>query len=66
VWDRLPRITCPTLVVAGRHDGVAPVERAEAIASRIPGADLRVYEGGHVFFFQDPTATPQIVEFLAG
>jgi pimeloyl-ACP methyl ester carboxylesterase len=65
VWDRLPRVTCPTLVAAGRYDGVAPLENSEAIASRIPGAELRVYEGGHVFFFQDPTAIPEITEFLS-
>jgi 3-oxoadipate enol-lactonase len=66
VWDRLGAITAPTLVAAGRFDGVAPVENAEAIASRISGAELRIYEGGHVFFFQDPTALPEIIEFLEG
>jgi 3-oxoadipate enol-lactonase len=65
-WDRLGAISCPTLVAAGRYDGVAPVENAEAIASRIPGSELRVYEGGHVFFVQDPTASPEIIEFLQG
>ena len=64
VWDRLGAISCPTLIAAGRYDGIAPVENAEALASRIAGAELRVYEGGHVFFFQDPTATPEIIEFL--
>jgi 3-oxoadipate enol-lactonase len=66
VWDRLGAITAPTLVAAGRFDGVAPVENAEAIASRIPGAELRIYEGGHVFFVQDPKALPEIIEFLEG
>ncbi|HEY6531655.1 MAG TPA: alpha/beta fold hydrolase [Acidimicrobiales bacterium] len=65
-WDRLPLITAPTLVAAGRYDGVAPLANSEAIASRIPGAELRAYEGGHVFFFQDPTAIPEIIEFLNG
>lgn len=64
VWDRLPRITCPTLVAAGRYDGIAPLPNAEAIASRIPGADLRVYEGGHAFFAQDSRAFPDILTFL--
>ena len=64
VWDRLHFVACPTLVAAGRYDGVAPPENAEAIASRIPGAELRLYEGGHAFFVQDPTAAPDIIEFL--
>ena len=66
VWERLPRVSCPTLVAGGRYDGVAPPANSEAIASRIPGAELRLYEGGHLFFLQDPAAFPEIVAFLAG
>jgi 3-oxoadipate enol-lactonase len=66
VCDRLGRITCPTLVASGRYDGIAPPPNGEAIASRIPGAEMRVYEGGHAFFAQDPTAFPEILDFLAG
>ncbi len=64
VWDRLDAITCPTLVAYGRYDRIAPVENSEAIASRIHGADLRGYEGGHMFLFQDPGALPELVKFL--
>jgi pimeloyl-ACP methyl ester carboxylesterase len=66
VTDRLHRITAPTLVACGRHDGIAPPSNAEAIASRISGAELRCYEGGHAFFAQDPSAMPDILDFLAG
>ena len=65
VWDRLPRVTCPTLVAGGRYDGIAPPANSEAIASRIPGAELRLYEGGHLFFLQDRAAFPDILDFLA-
>ena len=65
VWDRLPAITCPTLVAGGRYDGIAPPANSEAIASRVPGAELRLYEGGHLFFRQDPAALPDILGFLA-
>jgi pimeloyl-ACP methyl ester carboxylesterase len=65
VWDRLSAIECPTLVAAGRYDGIAPMANSEAIASRVAGAELRVYEGGHLFFLQDSTAMPDIVSFLA-
>ena len=60
VWDRLPRVTCPTLVAGGRYDGIAPPANSEAIASQIPGAELRLYEGGHLFFLQDRAAFPDI------
>ena len=33
--------------------------------SRIPGAELRLYEGGHLFFLQDRAAFPDILDFLA-
>jgi len=65
VTDRLGRIDCPTLVACGRYDGIAPMANSEAIAARVPGAELRVYEGGHAFFAQDPTALPEILDFLA-
>ncbi len=64
VWDRLPRVGCPTLVAAGRYDGIAPLANSEAIAARIPDAELRVYEGGHAFIAQDRRAIPEIVDFL--
>jgi pimeloyl-ACP methyl ester carboxylesterase len=64
VWDRLYRITCPTLVAAGRFDGLAPVSNSEQIVSRIAGAELRVYEGGHLFIAQDRRAIPELTSFL--
>jgi pimeloyl-ACP methyl ester carboxylesterase len=64
VMDRLPNISCPTLIAAGRFDGIAPLANSEAIANRVPGSQLRVYEGGHVFFIQDQRAMPEIFDFL--
>jgi 3-oxoadipate enol-lactonase len=65
VWERLGAITCATLVAFGRYDGIAPAKNSEAIVSRIPGADLRGYEGGHLFLAQDPSAFPELVTFLS-
>jgi pimeloyl-ACP methyl ester carboxylesterase len=64
VTDRLHLVSCPTLVACGRYDGIAPVANSEAIAARIPNAELRVYEGGHAFFAQDARAFPEILDFL--
>jgi 3-oxoadipate enol-lactonase len=64
VWNRLGAITCPTLVGYGRYDGIAPPQNSIAIASRIRGAELRGYEGGHGFAFQDPAAFPEFEAFL--
>jgi 3-oxoadipate enol-lactonase len=46
-WDareRLSAIIAPVLVVAGRDDLAIPVEQAELVASRVPGARLRILE----------------------
>ena len=64
VWDRLDAITCPTLVGYGNYDGIAPGPNSAAIASRIRGAKLRGYDGGHLFLFQDPAALPEFQAFL--
>jgi 3-oxoadipate enol-lactonase len=63
---RLGQIASPTLVCAGRHDGIAPVANSEVLAERIPDARLQVFEGGHLFLLQDRQAWPAIIEFLAG
>jgi pimeloyl-ACP methyl ester carboxylesterase len=62
---RLGAITCPTLVAAGRFDGTAPLENSEALVAGIPGAVLRVFEGGHLFLLQDPKAIVEVMDFLA-
>lgn len=62
----LPSITQPTLVCAGRYDDIAPMENSELLATRIPGARLQVFEGGHIFMIQDRSAFPTIIEFLRG
>lgn len=65
VWGRLERISCPTLIAAGRCDGIAPLDNSMAIASRVSSSDLRIYEGGHAFFLQDARAIPDVRSHLA-
>jgi hypothetical protein len=35
------------------------------MASRIDGAEMRIYEGGHAFVGQDPKSLPEIIGFLS-
>ena len=65
-WERLGDIRRPVMIAAGRHDGVALPAAQERMAGRIPGAQLRFFEGGHLFMLQDRSAMPAIAEFLAG
>jgi 3-oxoadipate enol-lactonase len=64
VWDRLPAIAAPTLVIGGRYDGQAPPENLERLAARIPDSRLAFFDGGHLFLLQDPSAWQVVVEFL--
>jgi 3-oxoadipate enol-lactonase len=64
VADRLHVITCPTFVTAGKFDGIAPPINSEAIVERISDATLSLYEGGHMFLAQDPSAIREIRIFL--
>ncbi|WP_206831126.1 alpha/beta fold hydrolase [Alicyclobacillus fructus] len=52
-WDRLPNVSCPTLVMHGLEDRVLPYTNGERLAYRIPGARLKLYAGcGHGFAMQ--------------
>ncbi len=65
-YDRLPHISCPTLVIVGKDDAIIPWENSRIIAERIPGAELVVLEpAGHGFWLERPDETCQtILEFL--
>jgi pimeloyl-ACP methyl ester carboxylesterase len=66
VWDRLDRVTAPTIVAGGIYDGQAPMANSVAISLRIKESVLRTYDGGHLFVFQDRRALPEITAFLQG
>lgn len=58
----LPRITAPTLVLAGRHDWICPPEFSAEIACLIPHADLRVFEhSSHSIRGDEPEAMVDVI-----
>jgi 3-oxoadipate enol-lactonase len=63
-WERLDRIRCPVLICGGRYDGIALPTSQEHMVSRIRGASLRMFEGGHFFLWEDSSAFSEIVRFL--
>jgi 3-oxoadipate enol-lactonase len=65
-WDRLGQIACPVVIAAGRYDGIALPDTQERMAGRIPRAELRFFDGGHMFMIQDRAAFPAMIEFLNG
>ena len=66
-YDRLPRITAPTLVIAGDADPLVLPENSRILAARIPGAELRLFPGlRHGFTAEKPEeANAAILDFLA-
>jgi len=63
-YDRLPQLQMPVLICGGRYDGIASVANQEAMLKQIPHAQLELFEGGHLFFIQDPRAYERIMAFL--
>jgi len=64
VFDRLPALDFPVYCCGGRYDGIVPPANMEALAARIPGAKLELFDGGHMFLVQDRKAWPKIISFL--
>jgi len=62
----LARIGCPTLVLAGEHDGDRPPPGVQAVAAQIPGAAFKVLPTGHFMALQTPELLLREIEsFLA-
>jgi 3-oxoadipate enol-lactonase len=52
----LPKITVPTLVIAGRQDPATPLEGNEFIKDHISGAKIAVLEAAHIANLEQPQA----------
>ena len=65
-YDRLPRISVPTLVTCGDSDILIPAENSKILAERIPGARLVEFEcAGHGFINQcQPGFVSLVTDFL--
>jgi 3-oxoadipate enol-lactonase len=65
-WDRLDRVTAPTLVLHGTEDVVVDPANAGLLAERIPGAEVVRFDGcGHLLFWEEPERFVEVVgEFL--
>jgi 3-oxoadipate enol-lactonase len=66
VYDRIPAITAPTLVIHGTADTVVDPRNAELLAERIPGARVHLIpDRGHLVIWQEgELIAPVVKEFL--
>jgi 3-oxoadipate enol-lactonase len=58
----LPKVPCPTMVVAGRHDTVRPHAGTAELAKKIPGARFELIEAGHFMPTQGPEPLLALLE----
>ncbi len=66
--DALQQVKCPTLIIAGAQDVGAPVAMSQAMAERIPGAQLVVLDAAsHLSVAEQPMLFAQhLDQFLSG
>ena len=61
--ERLREVRCPTLVIAGALDVGAPVAMSQAMAERIPGAELAVVaDAAHLSVIEQPAVFASLVQ----
>jgi 3-oxoadipate enol-lactonase len=66
--DRLGEIRAPALILHGRRDRTVPVDLAERMHAGIPGSQIELFNGGHMFFLfgERQQFLDQAGRFLAG
>lgn len=63
-YDRLDRITAPTLVISGDRDGQAPKAAGQAMADRIGNCRFEIHAGSHAMIQENPDVCRSITAFL--
>ncbi len=53
VWDQLPGIDCPTLILHGSADRVNPTANAQILANAIPHAQIAIIDGARHGFIDE-------------
>ncbi len=56
------RVENPVLLVQGREDKTTPIQEAEAYLAAFPNAKLKIIEGGHFAFVENPPLFQLITE----
>src|SRR4030042_1591456 len=65
-YGRLPKLQMPVYICGGLYDAIAKPANLKAMQEQIPKSRLELFEGGHLFYFQDPRAFDRMTAFLRG
>ena len=61
-YDRLPQISCPTLVITGKDDVLISWENSRILAERIPRAKFVLLDpAGHLFWGEQPEQSREAI-----
>jgi 3-oxoadipate enol-lactonase len=61
----LPKISAPTLVIAGKHDPATTLEANEFICEHVPNADIAVLDTAHIANVEQPKLyADTVLDFL--
>jgi 3-oxoadipate enol-lactonase len=61
IRELLPKITAPTLIIAGKHDQSTPLDMAEFMRAHIAGSALTVLDAAHISNVEQPAIYTEIV-----
>ena len=64
ISGELAKISCPTLVTAGRHDSLRAPAIIEPMAKQIPGAEFLELNTGHFASIQTPGTMSQAIHYF--
>ena len=65
--ERLGRIACPTLILAGEEDRIVGAAASRTLHEGIPGSELFVYPGlGHAAYEEAKDFNRRVLAFLEG
>jgi 3-oxoadipate enol-lactonase len=64
IEHELSKIACPTLLTAGRHDGLRPSSIIEPMARKVPGAQFLELNSGHFASVQTPGLVAQAIHYF--
>ncbi|HVZ09688.1 alpha/beta fold hydrolase [Rhodopila sp.] len=64
IEHELPRIACPALFTAGRHDSLRPPSVIRPMSERVPGAEFLELNTGHFASVQTPGVMGQAIHYF--
>ncbi len=66
-FERLPKVTAPTLIIQGTKDALVVLGNEKVLQERIPGSQVHIIDGvGHCFFWEKPEESASaVIDFLS-